>query len=121
MLRRLSDRLHVHEEPLRFFGVEIGRICTVVQLSGGGLLVHSPARLTPEFERALRDLGDVRFVVPASKLHGHLHMEAYREAYPASNCSPRPGSPRADPTSRSTGCWEAPPTPAGAPTSTRPR
>jgi hypothetical protein len=91
MLRRLSDRIHVREEPLRFLGVEIGRICTVVRLSSGGLLVHSPARLTPAFERALDELGDVRFVVPASKLHGHLHMEQYREAYPRAELLAAPG------------------------------
>lgn len=91
MLQALSDRLFVREEPLRFLGVEIGRICTVVRLSGGGLLVHSTARLTPAFERALDALGDVRFVVPASKLHGHLHMEEYREAYPRSELLAAPG------------------------------
>ncbi|WP_435154522.1 DUF4336 domain-containing protein [Haladaptatus sp. DFWS20] len=91
MLSRLDSNLWIHEEPLRFFGLEIGRIMTVVRLSSGGLFVQSPARLTPELKETLDDLGGVRFVVPASKLHGHLHMEQYREAYPDAELLAAPG------------------------------
>ncbi len=91
MLTRLDDRLWIHEEPLRFLGFEIGRIMTVVRLSSGGLFVQSPAELTDELEAALADLGEVRFVAPASKLHGHLYMEQYRAAYPEVELLAAPG------------------------------
>ncbi|WP_224269993.1 DUF4336 domain-containing protein [Haloprofundus salinisoli] len=93
-LERLDTGLWTYREPLRFFGLEIGRVMVVVRLSGGGLLVHSPAELTPDLRRALGSLGDVRFVVPASKLHGHLHMEQYREAYPRAELLAAPGLDR---------------------------
>ncbi|WP_224447611.1 DUF4336 domain-containing protein [Haloprofundus salilacus] len=91
LLERLDTGLWTYREPLRFFGVEIGRVMVVVRLSGGGLLIHSPAELTPDLRRALAELGDVRFVVPASKLHGHLYMEQYREAYPRAELLAAPG------------------------------
>jgi hypothetical protein len=63
----------------------------VIRLGTGELLVHSPAELTPGLREALGSLGEVRFVVPASRLHGHLFMEQYREAYPAADLFAAPG------------------------------
>ncbi|MEM4781452.1 MAG: DUF4336 domain-containing protein [Halalkalicoccus sp.] len=91
MLTERGDRLWTYAEPLRFLRFEIGRIMTVIRLSSGGLFVQSPAELTPELRRALSDLGEVRFVAPASKLHGHLHMEQYRAAYPDAELLAAPG------------------------------
>ncbi|THE64940.1 DUF4336 domain-containing protein [Salinadaptatus halalkaliphilus] len=91
MLTRLGDRFWVFAEPLAFFGVEIGRIMSVIELSSGGLFVQSPAQLTPALKSALADLGEVRFVAPASKLHGHMYMEQYRAAYPDAELLAAPG------------------------------
>ncbi|APX95904.1 DUF4336 domain-containing protein [Natronorubrum daqingense] len=93
MLTKRGERLWTYEEPLQFFGVEIGRIMSVMKLSSGGLFVQSPARLTPKLRAALADLGEVRFVAPASKLHGHLYMEQYRAAYPDVELLAAPGLP----------------------------
>ncbi len=93
MFSRLAPTLWVYEEPLRFLGTRINRIMAVIRLSSGGLFVQSPAELTPEVKTALDDLGDVRFVAPTSKLHGHLHMEQYRAAYPDAELLAAPGLP----------------------------
>lgn len=82
MLTQRSERLWTYEEPLRFLGFEIGRIMTVIRLSSGGLFIQSPGELTPDLKSTLDELGKVRFVAPASKLHGHLYMEQYEDAYP---------------------------------------
>ncbi len=42
------DRLRVTERPLRFYGVEVGNRTTACRLSGAGLRLHSPVRLTEE-------------------------------------------------------------------------
>jgi Domain of unknown function (DUF4336) len=81
LLRSLAPDLWAAEAPLRWLGIELGRRMTVVRLSSGELLVHSPAELTPALRQALDELGEVRFVVPASRFHGHLYMEQYRDAY----------------------------------------
>ncbi len=91
MLEQRADRLWTHAESLRFAGVELGRIMTVIELSSGGLFVQSPAELTPALEAALDERGDVRFVAPASKLHGHLYMEQYATAYPDAELLAAPG------------------------------
>jgi hypothetical protein len=81
-LNPIAPELWVVERPLRFRGIEVGRRMTIVRLGNGTLWVHSPAELSPELREALAQLGGVRFVVPASSMHGHLFMEQYRAAYP---------------------------------------
>jgi hypothetical protein len=91
VLRPLAPEIWVAEAPLRWLGVELGRRMAVIRLSSGELLVHSPAPLTPELRDAFAELGEVRYVVPASRFHGHLYMEQYREAYPQVELFAAPG------------------------------
>jgi glyoxylase-like metal-dependent hydrolase (beta-lactamase superfamily II) len=90
-LRAISPGIWVYEEPLSFRGFEMGRRMTVIRLGDGALLVHSPAALSAGLREELDRLGEVRFVVPASILHGHLYMEHYREAYPGARLYTVPG------------------------------
>lgn len=89
----LADGLHVWEAPLRMLGIEVGRRMTVVTLADGSLAIHSPAELTPAARAWLETLGQPRYVVPASLLHGHLFMEQYAGAYPALELFAAPGLP----------------------------
>jgi Domain of unknown function (DUF4336) len=81
-LRQIDSDLWVAESPLRYLEFQMGRRMAVVRLASGGLLIHSPAPLLDSLRAALDALGEVRFVLPASVLHGHLYMEQYRDAYP---------------------------------------
>lgn len=89
--RQIDDQLWIVETPLRFLGMQLGRRMAVVRLPGGELFVHSPAELTAGLHSALDELGAVRFVAPASSLHGHLFMEQYQAAYPDALLFAAPG------------------------------
>ena len=91
VLREIGDGLWVHEAPLRFVGFPAGRIMNVVQLGDGSLFVHSPAPLDEPLRAALDALGAVRFVAAPSRLHGHLSMGDYRDAYPEAELLGGPG------------------------------
>jgi hypothetical protein len=112
MLRKIASELWVAEEPLRYLGFQMGRRMAVVRLTGGGLFVHSPVRLSDRLREELAKLGDVRFVVPASILHGHLYMEQYREAYPQARLFGVPGLERKRPDLRFDGILADSPEPA---------
>jgi hypothetical protein len=90
-LREVAPQVFAVEVPLRFLGLRLGRRMAVIRLSSGDLLVHSPAPLTDQLRHELGRVGPVRFVVPASALHGHVFMEQYREAYPAAELFAAPG------------------------------
>jgi hypothetical protein len=93
-MKSIATDLWVVETPLRFRGIEVGRRMTVVRLASGSLLVHSPSPLSVELREALAQLGEVRFVVPASSMHGHLFMEDYQAAYPTAELISAPGLDR---------------------------
>lgn len=93
-LSEIAPELWVAEEPLRYLGFQAGRRMVVIRLQDGGLLIHSPARLSARLRAELDQLGEVRFVVPASALHGHLYMEQYRDAYPRVRLFAAPGLDR---------------------------
>jgi Domain of unknown function (DUF4336) len=93
-MKPIASDVWMVETPLRFRGIEVGRRMTVIRLAGGDLLVHSPAPLSGELRETLGQLGAVRFVVPASNMHGHLFMEQYRAAYPQVEIFSAPGLDR---------------------------
>jgi hypothetical protein len=91
----LADGLWAAEASLRVpFGFEAGRRMTVLQLSSGGLLLHSPTPLDDRLRAAVDCLGEVRFVVAPSKYHGNLSLQQYQDAYPAAQFYGGPGLAR---------------------------
>jgi hypothetical protein len=92
MLTRVGEGLWEEATSLRVIVVESGRRMTVAKLGDGGLWIHSPAELTPRLRSELDELGPVRFVVPASKLHGNLFTEDYLAAFPEAQAFRGPGA-----------------------------
>ena len=92
-LEPFADELWLVRAPLRLLGVPVGRVMTVVRLAGGALWVHSPAPLDDALRRTLKDLGEVRWVVAPSPLHGHVSMGEYRSAFPRARLVAAPGLP----------------------------
>jgi len=90
MLRQLDDALWIAEQPLRFYGVELGTRMSVVRLRDGGLFLHSPIRLEPGLRDALARLGTPRAAVAPNRLH-HLFIGAYRDAFPQIQLFAAPG------------------------------
>lgn len=90
-IRSLAPRLWVVDRPLKTLPVtDIGARMTVVQLSDGGLFLHSPVHLDEKIRAALDPLGPVRFVVAPSKVH-HLFVADYLAAYPEARLFGAPG------------------------------
>lgn len=74
-------------------GAEIGTRMTVVRLADGGLLVHSPIRLTADLERTLASLGEVQHVL-APNLDHYLFVPDFQERYPRARFHAAPGVAR---------------------------
>jgi hypothetical protein len=90
MLTAFAEHIWTAARPARFWGVETGSRMTVVRLAGGGLFVHSPVALDPATRRAVDALGPVRAVVAPSVFH-HLHVAAWKDAYPEAHFAACPG------------------------------
>ena len=79
-MQTLAPGLHIHDEPLRFFGVEIGARSTVLE-TADGVLLHSPLRreAIQQGLSGLRDVAEPRWVVAPNKMH-HLFIGEWIEA-----------------------------------------
>lgn len=82
--------LWTFHQPLSVMGVEIGTRMTVVRLSDGSLLVHSPIRLTPALDQTLSALGRVEHVL-APNLDHYLFVESFKRRYPHARFYAAPG------------------------------
>lgn len=90
MLRELGPDLWVADQPLRFFGVELGARMTVVGLPGGRLLLHSPIACSRELAEQVERLGSPSFLVAPNRLH-HLYIHEWQAAFPACRTYVAPG------------------------------
>ena len=96
MLRRLADDVWVTERPQRFFGLPVGARMTVIRLSGGRLLLHSPLPLDAALRVELDALGRVACAVAPNRLH-HLYAGDVVRAYPDARLWVAPGLPEKRP------------------------
>jgi hypothetical protein len=77
-----ADRgLWTFHQPLSVMGAQIGCRMTVVRLTNGELLIHSPIGLTAELRRRLDGLGAVRHVLAPNADH-YLFVKDYSSTYP---------------------------------------
>lgn len=81
MLETLAPGLHVCAAPMSFFGLRVGTRMTVVELEGGGLLLHSPVPVTPELRQAVDAVGEVAHIV-APNIGHHVYVGDWKAAYP---------------------------------------
>ena len=96
MLRKLAENLWVEEQPQRFYGLEVGARMTVMRLSDGSLLLHSPVTLDPRLRHELDSLGAVRYAVAPNRFH-HLYAGEVAKAYPEARLWVAPGVERKRP------------------------
>jgi hypothetical protein len=95
-LRPLGEDLWVAERPQTFYGLSVGTRMTVIRLSGGRLLLHSPVSLDAALRSELDALGSVRYVVAPNRVH-HLYAGDVAKSYPEARLWVGPGLERKRP------------------------
>lgn len=81
MFRLLGANIWDHEIPIRFGGIPLWHRMTVIPLTNGGLLLHSPTRLDPASQEQFQKLGPIVAIVAPSWWHD-LYLREYLNAYP---------------------------------------
>ncbi len=110
MIREVANDLWIADQPLRFFGVEVGARMTLVRLPGSKLLVHSPIGWSPGLAEAVERLGSPTYLIAPNRFH-HLYAQAWRSAYPAAQLFVAPGLERRRPDLTLTGVLAGSPLP----------
>ena len=81
MFRSLGANIWDHEMPIRFGGIPLWHRMTVIRLTNGGLVVHSPTRLDLASRQEFQKLGPIVAFIAPSWWHD-LHLREYLCAYP---------------------------------------
>ncbi|CAK7273459.1 hypothetical protein SEPCBS119000_005668 [Sporothrix epigloea] len=85
VIRDLTPNVTTLSLPFSRFGrIEIGGRCTLVRMTGGGVLVYSPVALTPDAAAVVERLGGeagVRYLV-APDIEHHIFLSEWLKAYP---------------------------------------
>jgi hypothetical protein len=87
---RHDESLWTIEAPLRVGPAQLGTRTTIVRLSEGGVLLHSPGPLDPAQAMQVEQLGPVRALVAPNAMH-HLFLRAACEAFPEARVFTAPG------------------------------
>jgi hypothetical protein len=91
MLQPFADDLWIADGPIAdVAGFRYPTRMAVIRLAGGGLFVWSPVAPDDALKAAVNALGPVRHVVAPNALH-HLHLDAWRQAYPQARFAAPPG------------------------------
>lgn len=86
----------VREHPVHFFGMDIRSRVTVVRLSDGTLLVHSPCEMDAEDIAYIGNLGPVSCIVAPGSYHFSF-VESAQKAFPEAETWICPGVERKKP------------------------
>ncbi|MEE3325922.1 MAG: DUF4336 domain-containing protein [Myxococcota bacterium] len=90
MLKRLDSNLFVADHDFSLLGANIGTRTSVIQLSEGGLWIHSPGPMEAELADEIDALGEVRYLVAPNDFH-HLYIGDYVQRWPSARCYAAPG------------------------------
>ena len=90
MLKNLGPGVFVADHDFSLLGINIGTRTSVIQLSDGGLWVHSPGPLVGDLADSIDALGEVRFVVAPNAFH-HLYLQDAVKRWPSAQCHVAPG------------------------------
>ena len=69
MLRQIDRHLWVAEQPLKFFGLEVGTRMTVIKLSDDSIVLISPIEIDLEIQQQLGNIGTVRYIIAPNLFH----------------------------------------------------
>lgn len=75
LLQPLAEHVWTDAEPMRFYGLPIGRRVTVVRQAAGGLIVFSPLRWSAARQAELEALGRVDLMIVANRWHDRYFDE----------------------------------------------
>lgn len=95
-LRQLAENLWIADRPQTFYGLPVGARMTVMRLSEGRLLLHSPVELDPQLRAELDAIGRVCFAVAPNRVH-HLYAGDVARSYPGTRLWIGPGLERKRP------------------------
>lgn len=80
-MKKIEKDIWVAETEFSLFGADFGNRMTVIRLSSGKLLLHSPVQISDCLLRSVKELGLVEFIITPNNFHG-LFVDEWRREFP---------------------------------------
>lgn len=91
MLQHIAEDIWAHQTDLRLpLGMSMPCRATILRLTDGSLVVHSPLAIDDATATEIDRLGDVRFLIAPNCLHW-MYLKAAKERYPQARVFGSPG------------------------------
>jgi hypothetical protein len=90
VLKNLDRNLWVAEQPLKFWGVEVGTRMTLIRLTNGELVAISPIDCDRQTIKQINELGNITVII-APNLYHHLFVAEFKAIYPDAQIWAAPG------------------------------
>jgi pimeloyl-ACP methyl ester carboxylesterase len=97
VLAPFADGVWLDEAPVRFLGMRLHATMTVIRLTDGSLLLHSPVAMTAERRAAVEALGPVAHLYSPNTFH-HLRIGDWKAAFPSAKLHAPSGLAKKAPT-----------------------
>jgi len=68
-MKMIGENIGVIDLPFRVLGAPLGKNTTVIRLNSGDVLVHSAGPLREHNFKAIREMGEVKWLMEGSRLH----------------------------------------------------
>lgn len=81
MLREIDKDIWVGEQPLKYFGLDVGTRMTVIRLKNGELVIISPIQTDDEIIHQINQVGQVTYII-CPNLYHHLFVTDFQKIYP---------------------------------------
>ncbi|MGD1855695.1 MAG: DUF4336 domain-containing protein [Leptolyngbyaceae cyanobacterium] len=81
MLRKIGQGIWVAEQPLKYFGLNVGTRMTALRLANGELAIISPIQAIDGVLNQLSELGPVKHII-APNLYHYLFAAEFKQRYP---------------------------------------
>jgi hypothetical protein len=92
----VSNRIWLKKYPVHYAGLDFHARTTVIRLSSGELLVHSPSPVDDGLLGRIHDIGPVAHLIAPGSYH-YFHVAAWQEAFPEAMVWICPGVERKQP------------------------
>jgi hypothetical protein len=96
LLEYIDDQIWLALYPVRFAGMDLSARMTLLRLSDGNLLLHSPCDIDEQMKRSIERIGKVAHIVAPGSYH-HLHVASAQKAFPQAQTYICPGVERKRP------------------------
>lgn len=92
----LPNEIWIKEYPIRYAGAEFLSRMTVIRLSDGRLLLHSPCEIDPQTRSEIEALGQVAYIMAPGSYH-YFYVPSAQAAFPEAETYLCPGIERKRP------------------------